>query len=53
MGEGEGGGGMNFEIRLDIYTLCCVLCLAAQSCSTLCDPMDLARQAPTMCKTDS
>ena len=50
MGEGEGEGAVNFEMRLDIYTLCCVLFWVAQSCSTLCNPMDLAHQVPTMCK---
>ena len=36
----EEEGGTNGESNMEAYTLCCELCLVAQSCSTLCNPMD-------------
>ena len=36
-GGAEEEGGTNGESNMEAYTLCCVL---AQSCSTLCNPMD-------------
>ena len=35
------GGGMNWEIGIDIYTA-----KSLQSCLTLCDPIDGSHQAP-------
>ena len=34
------------EAQYYIYNYCAVLCLVAQSCLSLCNPMDLALQAP-------
>ena len=36
--KGENGGGRNWEIGIDIYTL--LTSSAAQSCLSLCDPMN-------------
>ena len=36
--KGEAGEGMNWQIGTDVCTL--LTCVCAQSCLTLCDPMD-------------
>ena len=36
--RGERRGGMNWEIEIDVYTLCCSSVI--KLCLTLCDPMN-------------